>query len=148
MMDERAAQRALARYFDPYQQTVVPNCYFAGGEMDLLVVSRAGYLIEVEIKLSRADWKADAGKSKWTSAERRFVSRFYYAVPPELCPAAPPAWVPATAGILHLRDFPRVHLKAERQKAAPKLTDQQMVQILSSPYHRWWRSHPLGQAVA
>lgn len=146
-MTERDAQRVLARHFDPYQQTVVPNCYFAGGEMDLLVVSKAGYLIEVEIKLSRSDWKADAAKSKWSMPERRFVSRFYYAVPPELCPAAPPEWVPPTCGILHLLEFVREHRKAERMRAAPKLTDQQMLHILASPYHRWWRTRPLYHAA-
>jgi len=148
-MNERAAQRVLARYFNPFQQTVVPNCYFAGGEMDLLVVTRSGYLVEVEIKLSRADWKADLAKEKWTMPERRLVSRFYYAVPPELCPAEAPEWVPATSGILHLhpRDYVLEHRKAERVKTAPKLTDQQQLHIMASIYRRWWRTRPLLEAA-
>lgn len=45
---------------------VVPECYWAGHEADLLVVdSKTMKLIDVEIKISRADLKADVGKAKW-----------------------------------------------------------------------------------
>jgi hypothetical protein len=44
---------------------VLPNCYWTGDECDLLAVTMDRRVIDVEIKISRADLKADAAKSKW-----------------------------------------------------------------------------------
>jgi hypothetical protein len=44
---------------------MVPNCYYPGSECDLLVVRPDLRLMEVEVKISRGDLKADAGKDKW-----------------------------------------------------------------------------------
>lgn len=52
---------------------VVPTCYWTGYECDLLGVGPGMRLIDVEIKLSRSDFRADAGKDKWW---RRGVSRY------------------------------------------------------------------------
>lgn len=63
-----AAQIARALYHQFFRQRhmiVVPNCYFAGHEADMLVVHRNLKLIDVEIKISRADLKADLSKNKW-----------------------------------------------------------------------------------
>lgn len=46
------------RRLDYRRNTVVPNAYWGLGltwEADLLVISKAGYLTEVEIKVSKAD---------------------------------------------------------------------------------------------
>lgn len=58
--------RALHRdFFNRKHLIVVPNCYWTGYETDLLVVHENLKLIDVEIKISRADLKADIGKDKW-----------------------------------------------------------------------------------
>lgn len=58
--------RALHRdFFNRKNLIVVPNCYWTGYETDLLVVHDSLRLIDVEIKISRADLKADARKDKW-----------------------------------------------------------------------------------
>lgn len=44
---------------------VVPNCMWTGHECDLLCVEPRLRIIDVEIKISRADLKADADKDKW-----------------------------------------------------------------------------------
>lgn len=44
---------------------VVPNCSWTGNECDLLVVTENLRIIDVEIKISRSDLKADAKKDKW-----------------------------------------------------------------------------------
>ena len=44
---------------------MVPCCGWTGHECDLLVVERGLRIIDVEIKISRADLKADAAKDKW-----------------------------------------------------------------------------------
>ena len=60
---------------------VVPNCNwgFLNHEADLLVLSKAGYLTEVEIKRTWSDFKADFDK-KHDHYDKK-LSHFYYAVP-------------------------------------------------------------------
>lgn len=51
-----------------FRRTVlcVPNCVWTGHECDLLCVDKSLRVIDVEIKISRADLKADHFKDKWT----------------------------------------------------------------------------------
>ena len=51
---------AQAHQFDAL--VMVPNCYWTGDECDLLVVRNDLRLVDVEVKISRSDLKADAGK--------------------------------------------------------------------------------------
>ena len=56
---------ALAAYFDSRQNLIVPNVHWGMGDMhecDLLMISKAGYATEIEIKVTRADLKKDAEK--------------------------------------------------------------------------------------
>lgn len=63
---ERAIARALAHQtFNRKYLVVVPNCNWTGYEADILAVTENLRLIDVEIKISRADLKADARKDKW-----------------------------------------------------------------------------------
>lgn len=63
---ERAIARALAQQtFNRKYLVVVPNCNWTGYEADILAVTENLRLIDVEIKISRADLKADAKKDKW-----------------------------------------------------------------------------------
>lgn len=66
MWSEGMIARALSRQF--FKRNVVallPNCTFTGHETDLLVITRDLHIIDCEIKISRADLKADAKKDKW-----------------------------------------------------------------------------------
>lgn len=47
---------------------IVPNCSWPGSECDLLVVTQDLRVIDVEIKTSRADLRADLRKDKWFHA--------------------------------------------------------------------------------
>lgn len=60
---------------------VVPNVSwgFLNHEADLLVMSKSGYLTEIEIKRSLSDLKADFKKKHDHSDER--IKTFYYCVP-------------------------------------------------------------------
>lgn len=111
-LTESVAQIAVARFFDWQRNTVIPNTHFCGGEMDVCVITPAGYLYEVEIKTSLSDWNNDQHKDKWQPHHqhaRQKVSRFYYAVPESLIERKP-AWVPETAGLIaiypHYYDYP------------------------------------------
>jgi hypothetical protein len=63
------------------QNIVVPNVDwgFLNHEADLLVLSKANYLTEIEIKRSWSDFMADF-KKKHTHYDKK-LSHFYYAVP-------------------------------------------------------------------
>jgi hypothetical protein len=49
---------------------LVPNCSWPGSECDLLAVTPNLRVIDVEIKISRADLRADAKKEKWFEYEK------------------------------------------------------------------------------
>lgn len=67
---ETAIARALAQQtFNRKYLVVVPNCNWTGHECDLLVVTENLRIIDVEIKISRSDLKADAKKEKWWHRE-------------------------------------------------------------------------------
>lgn len=55
----------LARHTFAGALCVVDRCNALGNECDLLVVTRNLRAIDVEIKISRADLKAERSKSKW-----------------------------------------------------------------------------------
>lgn len=81
---------------------VVDRCTFTGDEADLLVVSRHGCrFVDVEVKITRADLKADRRKDKWFDFSAcwgyrqprpapvprewpRRVWKHYYAMPAEI----------------------------------------------------------------
>jgi hypothetical protein len=87
---EMSISRALAlQFFNRKYLMVVPNCNWTGSECDLLCITENLRVIDVEIKISRADLKADAKKYKWWESrllgygeevvkerEGRIVSRF------------------------------------------------------------------------
>lgn len=69
-------------FWDKRQDLIVPNVTwgFNGfNECDLLICTKAGYLIEVEIKISRSDLKADQKKKH--KHNRTSVKEFYFAIP-------------------------------------------------------------------
>ena len=94
---EYDAQAALYRMLGRQQKYLIPGVFFAGCECDMLVVTKAGLMWEIEVKVTLADWRNDQHKRKWRvdqipdardrqwwQNERKKISRFYYAVPREL----------------------------------------------------------------
>jgi hypothetical protein len=139
-------QTRLAMHFDWFRNRCIPNVYFAGGECDLLVVTKARYATEIEIKCSLSDWNADRGKSKWAHVDRRYIKSFYYAVPTELIEKCP-SWVPPTAGLIGITrrgGCDRVRV-AKADKAALPLRPDTVAHLLSNIYFKHWR-HRIGQS--
>ena len=59
---------AVAAWFDTRLNVVVPNVTFGlnlSFECDLAIATKAGYLYEVEIKVSHSDLIKDKSKDKW-----------------------------------------------------------------------------------
>lgn len=85
---------------------VIPNVSWAfiEWEADLLIITKAGRINEVEIKVSVADFRADAKKDKWLKASinQRFneiINCFYYAMPLEIYDKVKNE-IPAFAGVI------------------------------------------------
>lgn len=62
---ESAIARSLQRDVFASKVCVVDNCLWTGFETDLLIVHKSMRLIDVEIKISRADFRIDRHKDKW-----------------------------------------------------------------------------------
>lgn len=63
---EAVIGRYLARQiFNRKAIVVVPNCSWTGHECDVLVVTTDLRVIDVEVKVSRADLRKDPKKDKW-----------------------------------------------------------------------------------
>lgn len=129
---------AIARQVFQHKHLVmVPNCNWTGCECDLLVVTRDLRIIDVEVKISRADLKADAKKDKWWShapstwQNGRYVDRpatarawppkvwkHYYAMPIEVWREGIMEGLPANSGVLTLRERKTAGFEVSVQRQA------------------------------
>jgi hypothetical protein len=96
----------LAKEFNYRQNIVVPNVSWGLGlhECDLLVLRASGFAVEIEIKRSLADLKAESKKRHIHTSEK--IREFWFAVPHQIYDKAVDL-VPEKAGILTFerRDF-------------------------------------------
>ena len=69
-LNERSIARVLAvGFFARKYLVMVPNCNWTGNECDLLALDEKLRVIDIEVKISRSDLKADADKYKWWHRE-------------------------------------------------------------------------------
>lgn len=92
---------------------VYPNIFLGRWEADILEITKAGYLYEYEVKISRKDFKIDAEKVEhyWTGPGRKKydvlrngerVNYFSFIVPEGLIS---PEEVPEWAGLIYVRPY-------------------------------------------
>lgn len=88
----------VARFLNARANLIVPNVSWGMGlhECDLLVCTKAGYLWEVEIKVSKADLKKDAEKRHGHRNPK--IKHLYFAIPNYLEDCI--EHIPAHAGII------------------------------------------------
>lgn len=158
-LTEHTIQRAVARFVDWQRVVVVPNLVY-WHEMDVAVLTKAGYLWEFEIKVSQADWNRDQKKDvigqvpdwakgsehweRYFSSPRRnleYVKRFTYVYAKGL---TPPDWVPEWTGLLEASGAggQTVHLDPIRwpkNRKAEKAPEKLRLAMLTSIYFRYWR---------
>ena len=164
---ERRIAAYLARVTFTHKALVmVPRCSWTGNECDLLVVTQNLRIIDVEVKISRADLRADAMKEKWfhawdwkidgpmrdRKAPRRprqwphRVWKHYYCLPrdiwrPELFEAIAPV-----SGVLLMdhdhegRFFVRCERMARPDRGAEKITAEDAIDIARLASFRMWDS--------
>lgn len=154
----------------------LPNCSWPGSECDVLAVTANLRVIDVEIKISRADFKADRSKDKWWRAlpwqpgmssdpwdqsrkERRLwpgkVWKHYYCVPdaiwkPELLDHAGSEM----SGILLIRERPKlgdwyIHVArmAKPDRNADRLDAADAIDIARLASLRMWDAYAEADAL-
>ncbi|MHB1955905.1 MAG: hypothetical protein ACYCOU_19415 [Sulfobacillus sp.] len=142
----RVARELAVNVFRREYLVVVPNCNWPGNECDLLVVTRNLRVIDVEIKISRSDLKADAKKDKWYHywdwkidgpytgddrlARRRTrewpkrVWKHYYCVPAEIWDDSLMSSLPSPkSGVLLLTDHELNPIRVRRRAHACRTAD-------------------------
>lgn len=102
---------------------LLPNSYFTGYETDLLIVRNDLRLVDIEIKVSRSDFRADQHKDKWwkyypgifrtptadrpEAAKREWpvkIWKHYYALPAEIWTAELESEISPKSGIMLLSE--------------------------------------------
>jgi hypothetical protein len=158
--------RILARHTFKSDLCVLPNCTWTGDEIDLLVVTRDLRIIDVEIKVSRADLKQDRDKSKWwhqpwgdwvdgkwvqpakiAKPWPRKVWKHYYAMPAALWTDALLDFIQPVSGVLLVDETHRGTPTIECVKRAKPcrdvsiLTAEQVVHIARLASLRMWDAY-------
>lgn len=158
---ERRIAAHLQRHVFGNALMVVPNTAWTGAECDLLVVHKSGRLIDVEIKISRADFRADQLKDKWWHRmphkarqhdERGWrahiwpdkIWRHYYVIPHELWNPDLLSHISPASGVITLRRVGGGHIRHEVQRrvrcnpAAQPVTTSQALDIARYCSFRLW----------
>jgi hypothetical protein len=91
---------ALSCLFDSRRNMVAPNISWGLGlhECDVLVLTKAGHAIEIEIKVSKSDLKKDAAKRHGHNSDK--LRRLYFAIPKKLWLGQCLTFIPDRAGVI------------------------------------------------
>jgi hypothetical protein len=137
-MTSQHIEIAVAKHFCYRRQLIVPNVSWGMGlryEADVVVLRPSDWGIEVEIKISGADIKADLKKKH--QHDSNLFKELWFAVPTELnnhyC-------IPSHAGILSIDNRQRVTVirKPVANKNARKWTPKQRMKLLHLASMRTW----------
>jgi hypothetical protein len=142
---------------------MVPDCQWTGHECDLLVVRNDLRLVDIEIKISRADLKADAAKDKWFDMPDRWpwgqerprtpraypakIWKHYYCMPRAIWDDELLGCIQPISGILLIRDHydvaPLVSIKrqARPNRAAMAISARDVIDIARLQSNRMWDAY-------
>jgi hypothetical protein len=141
---------------------MVPDCMWTGHEADLLVVRSDLRLVDIEIKISRSDLKADAAKDKWFDMPDRWpfgagrirtprayppkIWKHYFCVPAAIWSDELFACIQPISGVLLIRDYgdhPLVTIKrqARPNKDAKAICAEDVIDIARLQSNRMWDAY-------
>jgi len=133
----------LASYFNYRKNIIVPNISWGMNlhECDLLIIRKSGYGIEVEIKISKSDLKADAKKGHNHNDRANRISELYFAIPDYIQDCI--EYIPERAGILILTKYDNYITcnelrKPQINKNRRKFTDKEILKIAHLGTMRIW----------
>jgi len=136
------ANRPGSKFAQRKNWLVIPNVSwgFLRYEADMLVVTRAKFCTEIEVKISMADWKADFDKRKHKIPDNR-VKYQYYAAPYELALRYTELEIPEGWGVIGVEDGGRSVeiLKEALPKKARAVTDKELMILARLACFRVWR---------
>lgn len=91
------------RLFNTRAGIAVPNVHWGANihECDVLIVSKAGWATEIEIKVSKSDLKKDSTKRHGHKSDK--ISNLYFAIPDKLLGCI--ELIPERAGIIVVRPY-------------------------------------------
>jgi hypothetical protein len=161
-----AGQIGHSLYYHVFAQkhaVVLENCYYPGSECDVLIVRNDLRLMEIEIKISRSDLRADAKKDKWfkyvplpgkrfwhrdeCTVERldwpKNIWKHYYCMPAEIWTPELAADIPAKSGVLLMREWrdgvaTSVQRQAKPNKDAKPMPPADLIDIARYCNVRMW----------
>lgn len=129
---------AVADYFNPRQNLIVPNVFWGLGfkhELDVAVMTPSRYLTEIEIKTTASDLRRDSKKIHGHASQR--IRRHFFAVPESLQELArelaPPEW-----GILSYSGYVLNQIKTAKSVAARPLDDDEVRKLYELAAMRIW----------
>lgn len=164
---ETSVAACLARHFQNRSLLIVPNTTWTGSEADLLCIERKSLrIIDVEIKISRADLRADPGKDKWWVSRpwsrvsksyprdvRKWpdkVWKHYYAMPHDIWSKDLLATLPEMSGVVLLRSAHRIEVvrHAKPCRDAKPISAADAIDLARLASFRLWNALEREQAAA
>lgn len=141
------AKRNNSPFYARQQLAVVPNVSWGllPWEADLLALSKAGYLSEVEIKISMSDWKADLDKGKHSITSSvgypsvNSIKRFYYAGPKKLMSRYQEIAISKDAGIIAVEEERIEVLRPAVDRKAVRMPETEVMKLLRLAALKAWR---------
>ena len=138
-MKASGIEMAMVKHYDWSKNLIVPNVYWEfDHELDLCVVSKAGYITEIEIKVSLSDLKKDREKTHLHYDKKGRIKYLYFAIPAKL--AKHIEHIPDNAGVYVVTTKGRVVKIADPKPwlNARKLTDKEQYQVARLGAIRIW----------
>lgn len=142
--EKQILQKLGSLHFKNKHLMIIPRCKWTGHECDILCVTNSLKIIDFEIKISRADFFADAKKAKWYAPTDK-VWKHYYIMPDEIyTPDLIERLPDQDSGILTIytsndRFFIVERKKAVGKKGATKLKSEQVIDLARLVSLRLWR---------
>ena len=140
---------AIANYFGIRENIIVPNISWGIKihECDLLIIRKPGCGVEVEIKISKSDLKADFKKKHNHIDPYNRIKEFYFAIPDYLEDCLP--LIPEHAGVISvsrniiagtIHTECRMIRKCKINTKAVKFCDNEIIKIAHLGTMRFWNS--------
>jgi len=164
-IDAKYIIKALYRNFGLHNQIACHNTYFGAFESDFIYMTMADYVYEVEVKISKSDYKQDFKKEKsrwipederqhpkeWTRTIKRHdelkngetgYKGFYFALPEELADLlisdeyAVDFILPDHCGLLSVGRWVKTLVKAPLLPRAKKFETSDYIRMMAPHYHK------------
>ena len=132
---------AVAEYFNPRVNLIVPNISWGLviHECDMLIVTKAGYAYEVEIKIFLSDLIKDLEKPHKHNSRK--IKKLFFAIPEKR--EGWHTYIPEKAGILEIFNHPHWGFRCRKIREAKiayeyKFSDEERYQVARLGAMRMW----------